>query len=135
MWAYSLQTSGGGPNNVATITFVDATPAEAGNSLTYELSPLGAAPAYLEYRPKPSASWGRWLSVTDNASFSVTLTDCDVVLELDVTFRNAAAISVLATNNSGATSVNTGSHFFRGLDSAQVSSTAWPIHAAIGDQV
>jgi len=133
MWAYSLQTSGGGPNNIASISYTDTTAGEEGNSRTYVLSPCGAAPAYHEHKFRPTEAFGRWQSASGAASFVVTATDVDIVLELDVTFRNAAGLAQPAIVTG--TSLVTGAHYFRGLDGLAKANTKWPIHAAGGDTV
>jgi len=133
MWAYSLQTSGGGVTNTASISFQDTTVGEAGNSRTYVLTPVGSAPAYFQHKPRADSAFGRWQSGSSGVSFIVTCEDCDIVLELDLTYRNGPGLAQAAITTG--TSLVTGAHYFRGLDSLALANTKWPVACEVGAMV
>jgi len=134
MWASDIPATGGGTPSSASIAFVDTTAGEEGNARTYVLNPAGnAAPAYFEYKFRPEQAFGRWQSGSSAASFIVTSSDCDLIIELDVTFRNVSGLAQPAIVTG--TGLTTGAHYFRGLDGLAIANTKWPISCAGGDAV
>jgi len=125
---------GANPYGGVTLAFQNINSSGSGSGAVFEATCTGTTPGIIEYKPKETELFGRWLSSNDStASYAINvLGQTAVMVELDLVMRCQNNTSI-ACANLGSTGLSIGGTYYCGLDGNIAASTIAPMIAPTSD--